>query len=124
MNYYGNEPYSFGGKNTLYNSFNKDDVNKTLEKSDIYTRFKQHRKPKKYSPIYVYRKRELFQSDVVFFTNKEMVQANDGYRYLFTTIDVFTKMAWVYPLKSNTCQNVMNCFKDILEKCGKKPEKA
>ena len=52
-----------------------------------------------------------------------MVQANDGYRYLFTTIDVFTKMAWVYPLKSNTCQNVMNCFKDILEKCGEKPER-
>ena len=123
MNYYGNEPYSYSGKNTVYNYFNKDDVNKALEKSDIYTRFKQHRKPKKYSPIYVYRKRELFQSDVVFFTNKEMVQANDGYRYLFTTIDVFTKMAWVYPLKSNTCQNVMNCFIDILEKCGEKPER-
>ena len=123
MNYYGNEPYSYSGKNTVYNYFNKDDVNKVLEKSDIYTRFKQHRKPKKYSPIYVYRKRELFQSDVVFFTNKEMVQANDGYRYLFTTIDVFTKMAWVYPLKSNTCQNVMNCFIDILEKCGEKPER-
>ena len=123
MNYYGNEPYSYSGKNTVYNYFNKDYVNEALEKSDIYTRFKQHRKPKKYSPIYVYRKRELFQSDVVFFTNKEMVQANDGYRYLFTTIDVFTKMAWVYPLKSNTCQNVMNCFKDILEKCGEKPER-
>ena len=91
MNYYGNEPYSYSGKNTVYNYFNKDYVNEALEKSDIYTRFKQHRKPKKYSPIYVYRKRELFQSDVVFFTNKEMVQANDGYRYLFTTIDVLQK---------------------------------
>ena len=92
-------------------------------RTDIYTRFKQHKKPRKFSPIYVYRKRELFQSDVVFFTNKDMVKANDGYRYLFTTVDVFTKMAWVYPLKGNTCKNVMNAFKDILKKCGKIPER-
>ena len=52
-----------------------------------------------------------------------MVEANNGYRYLFTTIDVFTKMAWVYPLKANTCQNVMDSFKDILERCGTKPKR-
>ena len=74
-------------------------------------------------PMYVYKKCELFQSDVVFFTNKEMVEVNNGYRYIFTTIDVFTKMAWVYPLKANTCQNIMECFKDILRKCGAKPKR-
>ena len=116
MQYYASEPYSFGGKTIAYDYFNKQEVEKTLDQSDIYSRFKQHKKPRKFSPIYVYRKRELFQSDVVFFTNKDMVKANDGYRYLFTTIDVFTKMAWVYPLRANTCQNVMNSFKDILKK--------
>ena len=98
-------------------------MNDIISKSDIYTRFKQHRKPKKYSPIYVYRRRELFQSDVVFFTNKDMVEVNNGYKYLFTTIDVFTKMVWVYPMKANTCKNVMECFKDILKKCGDKPKR-
>ena len=44
-----------------------------------------------------------------------MVEVNNGYRYLFTAIDVFTKKACVYPLKANTCQNVMDTFKDILE---------
>ena len=123
MEYHGSEPYSFGGRNIAYEHFNKKEVDKTLHESDIYTRFQQHKKPRKFSPIYVYRKRELFQSDVVFFTNQDMINANDGYKYLFTTIDVFTKMAWVYPLRANTCQNVMNSFKDILEKCGKKPER-
>ena len=123
MDYHGDKPYSFGGRNIAYEYVNKDEVDKTLDHSDIYTRFKQYKKPRKYSPFYVYRKRELFQSDVVFFTNKDMVKANDGYKYLFTTVDVFTKMAWVYPLKANTCQNVMNSFKDILEKCGKIPER-
>ena len=32
-------------------------------------------------------------------------------------------MVWVYPMKSNTCKNVMECFKDILNKCGNKPER-
>ena len=121
--YYSDKPHSFGGKYRLYTPFKKTDVDKALKNNDIYSRFKQHRKSKKYSPIYVYRKRELFQSDVVFFTNKEFIDANHGYKYLFTTIDVFTKMAWVYPMKDNKCKTVMSCFKDILDRCGEKPER-
>ena len=121
--YYSNKPHSFSSKYRLYNVFKKGDVDRALKNNDIYSRFKSHRKSKKYSPIYVYRKRELFQSDVVFFTNKEFVDANHGYKYLFTTIDVFTKMAWVYPMKENKCKSVMECFKDILDKCGEKPER-
>lgn len=121
--YFSTKPHSFGGKNALYEKFDKDKVDKALTNNDIYTRFKQHKRPSKFSPIYVYKKRELFQSDVVFFTNNELVKANNGYRYLFTTIDVFSKMAWVYPLKENKCVKVMECFKDILKKCGNKPER-
>ena len=121
--YLSDKPHSYGGKYRLYNLFKKGDVDSALKNNDIYSRFKHHRKSKKYSPIYVYRKRELFQSDVVFFTNKEFVDVNHGYKYLFTTIDVFTKMAWVYPMKDNKCKTVMTCFKDILNKCGGKPER-
>ena len=121
--YLSDKPHSYGGKYRLYNIFKKGDVDRALKNNNIYSRFKQHRKSKKYSPIYVYRKRELFQSDVVFFTNKEFVDVNHGYKYLFTTIDVFTKMAWVYPMKDNKCKTVMECFKDILDKCGEKPER-
>ena len=60
---------------------------------------------------------------MVFFTNKDLVDVNHGYKYLFTTIDVFSKMAWVYPLKENKCVRVMECFQDILRKCGQKPER-
>ena len=59
----------------------------------------------------------------MFFTRKEIVEVNDGYKYLFTTIDVFSKMAWVYPMRENKCANVMKCFEDILSKCGDKPER-
>ena len=42
---------------------------------------------------------------------------------MFTTIDVFTKMTWVFPLKENKCEAILNCFKSILKKCGDKPER-
>ena len=122
-NYFSDKPHSYGGKDRLYKLYNNKDVDKALSNNDVYTRFKQHRKSKKYSPIYVYKKRELFQSDVVFFTNNEFVEANHGYQYLFTTIDVFSKMAWVYPMKDNKCKTVMECFKDIVNKCGDKPQR-
>ena len=91
--YVGDKPHSFGGKYRLYDVYENGSVDKALHKSDVYSKFKQHRRSKSYSPIYVYKKRELFQSDVVFFTRSELVEANNGYKYLFTTIDVFTKMA-------------------------------
>ena len=122
--YYSDKPHSYGGKYRLYDFYSdKAIVDEALRKNDIYTRFKQHRKSKYYSPIYVHRKRELFQSDVVFFTNELLVKATNGYRYIFTTIDVFTKMAWIYPMKENNAITVKKCFEDILDKCGDKPEK-
>ena len=117
------KPYSFGGKYRLYEVYSKEKVDKALKKNDTYTRFKQYRKSKYYSPIYVFKKRELFQSDVVFFTRRELVEKNNGFKFLFTTIDVFTKMTWVFPLKENKCEAILNCFKSILKKCGDKPER-
>ena len=64
--HYNNEPFSYGGKYRLFDHFDKAKVNDIISKSDIYTRFKQHEKPKTYSPIYVYRRCELFQSDLYF----------------------------------------------------------
>lgn len=124
--YYQDKPWSFGDLKQIKNSnpdFKHKEIDKFLIQNEIYTRFRGHRKPLRYSPIYVYRKRELFQADVVFFTNKHLVDNNNGYKYLFTCIDCFTKMAWVYPMKANTCANVMQCFQDILKKCGRKPER-
>ena len=52
--YNESEPYSFGGKFSLVEYVGKKKDEEVASKSDIFTHFKQHRKPKKYSPIYVY----------------------------------------------------------------------
>ena len=124
--YHGNEPWSLGNVNRIneYNpAIRKVDIENILAKNEIYTRFKQHRKAQRFSPIYVYKKRELFQADVVFFTDADMIKENNGYRYLFTCIDCFTKMTWVFPLKKNNCDSVMRSFQSIIQICGKKPER-
>ena len=123
--YTSNKPHSYGGKNRSYEYYkvDKEKVDDAFKTSDIYTRFKQHRKSKVYSPIYVRRKRELLQCDTTFFTADKLVEANNGYAYLLCIIDVYTKMAWVYPMKNVDCKTTIQCLKDVFEKCGETPEK-
>ena len=52
----------------------------------------------------------------------DMQKFNDGYRYLLVCIDVFSKYAWVVPLKNKTGPSLVNAFKVILSSV-RKPEK-
>ena len=124
--YHSDTGWSFGNKKRIQEHNPKLSTKKIedlLNKNEIYTRFRPHRKASIYSPIYVYQKRELFQADVVFFTDEDMVKVNSGYKYMFTCIDCFTKMAWVFPLQKNNCESIMESFKKILDMCGKKPQR-
>ena len=124
--YHSDEAWSFGNKNRIKEHNPKvstEKIDDLLNKNEIYTRFRPHRKSTRYSPIYVYKKRELWQADVVFFIDTDMVKANSGYKYMFTCIDCFTKMAWVFPLKKNNCDSIMESFKKILDVCGEKPQR-
>ncbi len=47
---------------------------------------------------------------------------NNGYKYILTVIDVFSKYAWVEPLKTKSGENLVKAFEKILRK-GRKPEK-
>ena len=51
-----------------------------------------------------------------------MKQYNDGYRYLLVCIDVFSKYAWIVPIKSKTGPALVEAFKVILSS-GRKPHK-
>ena len=53
---------------------------------------------------------------------QSMQKFNDGYRYLLVCIDVFSKYAWVIPLKNKTGPSLVEAFKRILAS-GRKPEK-
>ena len=57
---------------------------------------------------------EIFASDRV--EMQKFAKLNKGYRYLLTCIDIFSKFAWVIPLKDKKGINVKNALKKYLKK--------
>ena len=41
---------------------------------------------------------------------------NKGYKYVFTNIDIFSKYAYAFPLKSKKIQGIKPCFEQIFKK--------
>ena len=46
---------------------------------------------------------------------------NKGFRYLFCVIDIYSKYAWVVPLKDKKGLSIVNAFQGILKKSNRKP---
>ena len=48
---------------------------------------------------------------------------NKGFRFLLSVIDIFSKYAWVIPLKDEKGASIVNVFQKILDKSECKPDK-
>ena len=48
---------------------------------------------------------------------------NKGFRFLLCVIDVYTKFAWIFPLKDKSGITITNAFQNILKECNRKPNK-
>ena len=48
---------------------------------------------------------------------------NKGFRFLLCVIDIFSKYAWVVPLKDKKRISIVNAFQSILKKSSRKPSK-
>ena len=48
---------------------------------------------------------------------------NKGFRFLLCVIDIFSKYAWLAPLKDKKSPSIINAFQKILDKSGRKPKK-
>ena len=48
---------------------------------------------------------------------------NKGFRFLLCFIDIFSKYAWVVPLKDRKDVSIVDVFQKILDKSGRKPNK-
>jgi len=55
---------------------------------------------------------DLFQADLVDLSS--LSTYNDGFRYILTCIDVFSKYAWCLPLKTKSGREVTAAFERIL----------
>ena len=48
---------------------------------------------------------------------------NKGIRFLLCVIDIFSKYAWVVPLKDKKRLSIVTSFQSILKQSNKKPNK-
>ena len=121
--YHETEPYSFGGIHQVQNHFsvNPKKIAKVLSKSDIYTSFREFKKPSKTPPIRTYGPNYIWEADLMFFTHPDFVNSNDGSLYILAFIDTFTKEVGVTLLKSKNTKDVTMKMKAKFDS-GDKPK--
>ena len=89
----------------LGNTFTMEDLSNELNKPTIQ-KFERQK-------VIVNYINEIHSTDLVDMTKYSKI--NKGYRYIFTNIDVFSKIAYVYPIKSKKIQDMKACFEKIFK---------
>ena len=123
LNYYdAQQPGSFGGINALA----KATGNTQRATSDwlggqlTYTLHKPARKRFSTRPYRTNKIDAQWQADLV-----EMIpyaNVNEGYRYLLTVIDLFSRYTWAVPSKSKNSNDITQAFNTILLQGHRKPK--
>ena len=121
-------PGSFGGIESLYRDVKQEEKFKLSRKQisdwllsqDTYTLHKPARRNFRRNRVIVGGIDEEWQMDLA--DMQSLKQYNDEYRYLLVCIDVFSKYAWIVPIKSKTGPAIVEAFKVILAS-GRKPQK-
>ena len=121
--YHETEPYSFGGIHQVQNHFsvNPKKIAKVLSKSDIYTSFREFKRPSKTPPIRTYGPNYIWEADLMFFTHPEIANSNDGFLYILAFIDTFTKEVGLTLLRSKDTKIVTKMIKAKFDS-GDKPK--
>ena len=121
-------PASFRGLDAVYRAvkeqgktrISRKQVQNWFSQQDVYTLHKPTRRYYKRSRVIVPGIDAQFQADLV--DVQSLSRYNKGYKYLLTCIDIFSKYAWVVPLKTEQGQELVKAFQTILSS-GRKPLK-
>jgi len=84
-----------------------------LQKQEAFTLHRPIRKRFPRNPYSVNNVMDVYECDLV--DVQAFCKYNDGYKYLLTVIDVFSKFLHIVPLKSKTAKDVSSAFHSILQ---------
>ena len=87
----------------LGNNFTMEDLSNELNKP-VINKFERKK-------IIVNHIDEIHSCDLV--DMQKYSRVNKGYKYIFTNIDIFSKYAWSFPLKTKTIKEIKSCFQKI-----------
>ena len=112
-------PGSFSGKNRFYKQLrNKGHlvspktVANSLKAIDSYTLHKPDKKPGLYRRIWTKGIKYLYQCDLVDLSS--LHRYNDGYKWIVTIIDTFSKKAWALKMKNKSANSVVAIMEPFL----------
>jgi len=113
-------PASFSSVEKLYQAArNKDpsitrgEVEEYLSAQNPYTLHRRVVRKFKRNPIVASHPEEMIQADLI--DVQKYAKENDGYKYILTIIDVFSKRAFAIPLKSKTGPEVARAFRNVFQ---------
>ena len=111
-------PGSFSGKSSFITALKRrgvkvkrKDVDDYLMNEETYTLHRPNRKKYIRNKVIVSGIDDTFQADLIDVSN--ISSFNDNNKFILTCIDVFSKYAWVVPIKRKGAQEVLQAFKTI-----------
>ena len=116
----------FYSPNTLYTSIkslydavkNKGitlkEVREFVQKQEVNQIFKTQTRIKKYFPITSKHKFDIIQIDLV--DMSDISASNNSFKYLLVAVDVFSRVAFVEPMKNKTQSTIIETMQKITEK--------
>ena len=116
------KPGSLGGLTRFAkaNGITVQRAREVLQRDLGYTLHKPRRRRFPTLPVMVFGMDEQWTADLIEVIN--IAKYNRGYRYLLTVVDVFSKYAWVEPVRNKTGKAVTDAMAKILKRSeGRKP---
>ena len=100
--------------------YSRAKVKKWLKAQPTYTLHRQARKRYPTRKYIVHDIDEQWQADLADLSS--LAHENNGYRYILTVVDIFSRYAWARPLKSKRGEEVAAAFEDIFRE-GRIPKR-
>ena len=120
------QPGSLSGLENFYRvlkskkiKIKRPELKNWLSTQNVYTRHKPIVKQFPRNQVITRGIDDLWQIDLA--DLQKISKFNDYNRYLVTCIDVFSKFAWVVPIKNKKSDTVLEAFKFIVNSSGRKP---
>ena len=121
-------PASYEGEKVVYDAVKREgkykishkQVREWLQNQDAYSLNNSVKRNFQRGRVIVAGIGDQWDADLASFARDS--DENDGYKYLLVVIDIFTRYAWIEPIKDKTSREIVRAFNRIIMK-GRKPRR-
>lgn len=114
------EAFSGTGNVARQNDISQRRAAHILARDEAYTLHRRFRRPALKNPYYTMYLRQFAQMDLI--DKRNLARDNDGYSYILTCIDCFSRKLFARKLLSKDSKHVVPAMRSILDEMGQRPE--